>query len=136
MAHGIWTTRIDRRFEKKMKQPRRYHQWSNAVLNLKFDDDCNPIMPGYTNSDKESEGRNKAACIAIIRHYLKEGCCFCGSKKKLTFHHREKKQFTIGQNLYRRDPKTLDSECKKCVVLCESCHRTLHKQERELGLAS
>jgi len=65
------------------------------------------------------------------------GCCQnCGYSKcieALDFHHRdeEKKDFSIS-NAFKNymDWKMIESELRKCVLLCSNCHRELHAKQK------
>lgn len=57
-------------------------------------------------------------------------CVMCGSTKELEFDHknRSEKSFAITSKLHS---KALDSELRKCQLLCHSCH--LKKTYEDLG---
>lgn len=47
------------------------------------------------------------------------------------FHHIEEKSEEINKLLRYRSWEKLESELKKCVMLCANCHRIRHAKERE-----
>ncbi len=59
-------------------------------------------------------------------------CSACGYDKNLgslTFHHLDPstKSFGLdGRSLSNRTLAKIEAEVKKCIVLCENCHRELH----------
>jgi hypothetical protein len=57
-------------------------------------------------------------------------CSQCGENHPacIEFHHRDpsKKDFTIGESLYRMGKQSIIDEIAKCDVLCSNCHRKLH----------
>jgi hypothetical protein len=61
-------------------------------------------------------------------------CALCKSNVKLTFHHRkpEEKLFNIasGTRDYRISFCSLVKEIKKCVILCDTCHKELEEKIR------
>jgi hypothetical protein len=71
----------------------------------------------------------------MIRELKREGCRKCGIKPgngvKLEFHHMTSKQFNIANAVsdFRISKHKLQSELKKCVVLCHDCHTKLHNGE-------
>ena len=61
------------------------------------------------------------------------GCCSsCGydhNLASLTFHHIDPSTKSFGldaRSLSNRTIAKIEAEVKKCTVLCENCHRTLH----------
>lgn len=57
-------------------------------------------------------------------------CRDCGTKKRLEFHHTEKKDFWVGKRLHTISEAELQKEIKKCVLLCCSCHHTISAKAR------
>jgi len=95
-----------------------------------------------TNSPYLETLRAKKA--AIIREYKSRGCDRCGELHPATLdlHHVEERhprlrcrkgngQLRIG-GFYWRDLSfaDLETELKKCIVLCSNCHRKQHWDER------
>ena len=79
--------------------------------------------------EKNNEYRNKI--VQYVNNYkLLKGCAICGYNKcvsALEFHHRENKEFHIGQ--FHGNLKKLKTEMGKCIVLCANCHRELHSEK-------
>lgn len=69
----------------------------------------------------ERRKRRKAAAIK----QLGGECSSCGSTGSLEFHHTDPngKTLEIGSMLAGISEKRLQEELKKCVLLCESCHK-------------
>ena len=68
------------------------------------------------------------------REFIKQlgGICrHCGTTYDLTYDHidRSTKEFCIGANLHR-SMQSLQTELKKCRLLCRSCHGTKSQKER------
>lgn len=70
---------------------------------------------------------------------LMGGCCsICGYSKNfaaLTFHHLnpKKKSFQLDlRSLSNRKMSRIDSEMKKCVLVCQNCHTELHNPQHNL----
>lgn len=57
-------------------------------------------------------------------------CRDCGTKKRLEFHHTEKKDFWVGERLHTISEVRLQEEIKKCVLLCRQCHIDITMRER------
>ena len=76
----------------------------------------------------------KAIKRRMVRELRLKGCSKCGGHDDLEFHHLTYKQFNIGEAVSdnRISKHKLQSELKKCVVLCHDCHRELHRIE-DLG---
>ena len=57
-------------------------------------------------------------------------CIRCGSTEKLVFHHVKPwtKRFDVSKLWLR--PRLLEKELKKCVLICDCCHRKIHSQIR------
>jgi hypothetical protein len=89
------------RFEKALSQPRRYHQWSQAVMGLTFDENANPIFP--------ETYRDNAVNWKKYKHIVGR-CEHCGSRENLTSHHivsRSQGGVSVLDNI---------------EVLCRDCH--------------
>ena len=56
-------------------------------------------------------------------------CLICFSRKDLTFHHRipKKKKNTVTNIAKTYSFSALKRELNKCDILCEECHRFIHK---------
>lgn len=57
-------------------------------------------------------------------------CCFiCGTKRDLTFHHvspAEKKSDIATMIGKAVTSSVLKKEIRKCIIICENCHKNLH----------
>lgn len=79
------------------------------------------------NKKKEARHRNYKF-IGNIKD--KSECLICFDKQKLTFHHRDPKKkknnvqrlASMGLSL-----SAIKAEIEKCDLLCEECHRLVHK---------
>lgn len=63
------------------------------------------------------------------KYYLNQKCSQCGSSDKLSYHH-------INSNTKLMDPIDAFScnhleEILKCIVLCDTCHKKLHANQRK-----
>jgi len=96
--------------------------------------------------NKELTGRQRCFCSAACKnnHYVtrrrrelkrlalehKGGKCQqCGYDRciaALVFHHREGKDFGIGQGGYTMSWKRVRLEVDKCDLLCSNCHAEVH----------
>jgi len=57
-------------------------------------------------------------------------CIICNSTVNLTFHHRDpkSKKYNISDLVYHKKSITIIiKELKKCDLLCEYCHKKIHK---------
>lgn len=65
-------------------------------------------------------------------------CSLCGYGKNLsalTFHHTNprKKSFKLDiRSLSNRKQSRIDSEIKKCILLCQNCHSEIHNPQHNL----
>lgn len=73
----------------------------------------------------------------FIKDYKKDECCqVCGYNKFpeiLEFHHRNKEEKSKTVNMLMKTLKnleTIETEIKKCVLLCPNCHGELHLKEK------
>jgi ribosomal protein L30E len=67
----------------------------------------------------------------FIEYIKQQKCCKCGENdpRCLSFHHLRDKSFTIGYMLTSgHSLQRLKEEIDKCIVVCENCHRTIHKK--------
>lgn len=58
-------------------------------------------------------------------------CNVChGVNVPLTFHHRnpKHKEFSIGRDCYKKGMGKIKREIEKCDLVCEECHREIHKK--------
>jgi hypothetical protein len=81
--------------------------------------------------NKKRYARHKAF---LNRYKLMCGCALCGYDQHhapLCFHHLDesKKSFSIGAQGYMSIAK-IKLEIRKCVVLCQNCHRIVHEELR------
>lgn len=69
--------------------------------------------------------------LAYYKELLGGRCRYCGSTEDLQFHHidKTKKKFNISNTLNHKQEKVM-KELQKCILLCGSCHRQLHKNMR------
>jgi hypothetical protein len=70
----------------------------------------------------------------ILVYARRGGCLFCETKDKLTFHHINpgNKVHTVSNLVYNPQLSGLSKyvlirEIRKCVVLCDACHKKIHK---------
>lgn len=68
--------------------------------------------------------------LKAIRHL--GGKCKCGEDNlfKLTFHHRDNKEYKLSNIRDHRWSK-IKNEIEKCELLCHNCHRELHHNDTE-----
>lgn len=66
----------------------------------------------------------------MVKDAMSDGrCVICGTKRKLTFHHRYPpgKSFTVGTSMHKhKHPADVKREINKCDLLCEACHKEAH----------
>lgn len=126
---------IKHREEENAKNRARYH--------LKKQD------PTWLKNLRERNKKNSAKYRKKARQQFKEKslliknrwiqflggkCSSCGSTQNLEFHHKDPrtKEMNLG-NSWTHDPKKVEAEVKKCILLCKKCHRELHKREGTWG---
>ena len=63
-----------------------------------------------------------------MREYLGNECFFCGEEEYLHFHHvnPEEKSYTVTSK-YSYAWDTLVLELDKCILLCDDCHKDVHR---------
>jgi len=71
----------------------------------------------------------------ILNNLKINGCSNCGYKKnlnKLVFHHviPENKKFNLCIESMSRKDSLIIEELNKCMLLCMSCHTTVHNNKR------
>ena len=77
----------------------------------------------------------KVKLLRIFVNYLKsKGCVKCGFNNditKITFHHLDpvNKVKTISRLVASGMVEKLQKELKKCIMLCEECHKKEHEHE-------
>ncbi len=82
--------------------------------------------------------RRVAHIKALIRNFKAKGCLHCGCTdlSVLTCHHQnpERRSFYLGdwRNAKAR-PIDVVNELRKCICLCEHCHRRIHEEEAHNG---
>lgn len=71
--------------------------------------------------------RNKRLCDKLVAEFRKDGCLLCKEKEPccLSAHHLRDKEFSIGGGEHLAISR-VNAELKKCVCLCENCHRKVH----------
>lgn len=52
-------------------------------------------------------------------------CVFCGTNKNVTPHHIDEEKKTT-HNLWSRSDEFVESELRKCISLCDRCHKIFH----------
>ena len=88
------------------------------------------------SSYKLSKVKRKERSIWIDDIKLKSKCTicnYCNSPIKLGFHHIDpnSKVQSISQMLGCYSDESIEAELKKCIVLCNHCHRQLHNDGQE-----
>ena len=69
-------------------------------------------------------------------------CAICGYKRNsaaLTFHHQNpaKKRFKLDvRSLSNRTYSKIESEIKKCILVCHNCHAEIHNPQHSLEPSS
>lgn len=84
---------------------------------------------------REAARRQRAPLQELLRNIkLERGCTDCGSIdiNRLQFHHVDPstKAFTLGNTAEARDLEAIIAEIRKCVVLCDPCHRSRHSRRK------
>lgn len=85
-------------------------------------------MP-YANPEKQSQYQLKWREQKRQKFMEGKSCHFCGSTENLVIHHINKEEKTSHKIWFWEDAK-IKKELKKCVWLCDSCHRKLHGLEK------
>lgn len=101
---------------------------------------CSPTCKNKTNQSyilQQARGwKRKIFCVKK----LGGRCSICGYNKNLaalTFHHKnpKRKNFQLDiRSLSNRRQSWIDSELKKCILVCNNCHAELHYPKHKLGL--
>ena len=65
----------------------------------------------------------------VLAYKVRRGCSYCGTKKNLTFHHRDPttRLASIGTLMSAGKSSAVWEEIAKCDVMCETCHHKHHK---------
>ena len=70
----------------------------------------------------------------LMEYKLTQMCAECNESdpEKLTFHHRDPSTKTknVASMIDRSIPR-IQKEIEKCIVLCETCHKNLHEEEKQ-----
>lgn len=85
---------------------------------------------------QSSQRRRRELRIWLQNIKTSQGCIKCGEKHPacLSFHHlnpSDKKLHFGKQYSYARS--RYEEELRKCVIMCENCHRKLHWENIEIG---
>ena len=80
---------------------------------------------------KKNTLRYRTTAASVILDFKRNGCLLCGESDPccVSAHHvkPEEKSFDIGElQSGGHSPDTISAELKKCVPLCENCHRKVH----------
>ncbi len=78
---------------------------------------------------KRNTDKRRNEIRVILKDFKKFGCVVCGEMEIccLSAHHVRKKLFTPGASArLGKSPSEVKRELKKCVCLCENCHRKVH----------
>ena len=88
-------------------------------------------------SYKAQQARGLKRKKLIVKNF--GGCCsICGYSKNLsalTFHHinPKKKTFQLDlRSLSNRKQSSIDTEIRKCILVCNNCHAELHNPRHNL----
>lgn len=69
----------------------------------------------------------------LIDSIRDNGCVICGTKNKLTFHHKNpaEKRFLISKAYTSRafSLNKVEKELEKCICICDECHRVIHGEK-------
>lgn len=79
---------------------------------------------------KKFSFRQRTRIDLKIYKYL-SGCRYCGSDKKLTFHHVLKKQKNINASKFLNELACW-TEVNKCEIVCRKCHNIIHDSGRTI----
>jgi hypothetical protein len=101
---------------------------------------CSPACKNSVNQSYHlQQARGWKRKILLVKRL--GGCCsICGYKKNfaaLTFHHknRKKKSFQLDmRSLSNRKQSRIESELKKCILVCNNCHAELHYPKHNIKL--
>jgi len=101
---------------------------------------CSPTCKNSVNQSyhlQQARGwKRKINCVKKLGGC----CCVCGYKKNyaaLTFHHKnpKEKHFQLDiRSLSNRKLSWIDTELKKCILVCNNCHAELHHPKHSLEL--
>lgn len=115
---------------------------------------CNKLLSGrqtlycsYSCKNKKHQSYNAqqlrgAKRKSALVKKLGGQCSLCGYKKNfsaLTFHHKNPKNklFQLDlRSLSNRKQSMIDSEVKKCILVCHNCHAELHNPKHNLDFIS
>ena len=83
----------------------------------------------------EKNKRNRHKVAEWLENYKRGLSCKCGENHPacISFHHEGGKDFNIGGAARKGySISRILSEIKKCIVMCENCHRKLHYEENHI----
>ena len=80
---------------------------------------------------RRRDARVRQETRAVLDAFKAGGCKICEEKATccLSAHHLDpsKKSFSIGESVWSKmSPAKVAEELKKCVCVCENCHRKIH----------
>jgi len=84
---------------------------------------------GYKDKDKQREYQRTWCNQRRTEFFKDKECYFCKSKKNLQLHHIDKDD-KIASAIWSWEETRRLEEIAKCIILCESCHISLHAAER------
>jgi hypothetical protein len=82
--------------------------------------------------------RLRVAAQALVTEFKKNGCALCPEQEPVCLsahHYQGKKLFSVGDARHAGTLRKVAAELKKCVCLCENCHRKVHAGIKNLSRA-
>lgn len=87
-------------------------------------------MP-YADRDQQRRFQREWARRRRAAFFEAKSCEWCGATGDLHLHHRDRSK-KVSHKIWSWAPARLAAEASKCLILCESCHKRAHADERRI----
>jgi hypothetical protein len=112
------------------KDPEERKKYHREYLRRKYTEDAS-YRAKHRSRTRKNDSKYKAQRDMLIAEFRQHGCLLCPEKEPvcLSAHHLnpEEKDFSISSALTNKlSAVKIAKELKKCICVCENCHRKIH----------